>query len=71
MSLTGGRKVINVTEGSAAPKVFIPRLIELFRQGQFPFDRLIKFYEFADINTAIADSIRGDTIKPILRVSKP
>ena len=70
-NLTGDRKVINVTEGSSVPQVFIPRLIELYRQGQFPFDRLIKFYEFADINTAIADSIKGDTIKPVLHVSRP
>jgi len=65
-----GRRAINVTEGSSAPQVFIPRLIELYRQGQFPFDRLIKLYEFADINAAIADSMRGDTIKPVLQVSK-
>ncbi len=69
--LKGGRKAISVTEGSSAPQVFIPRLIEFYRQGQFPFDRLIKFYEFGDINTAIADSIRGDTIKPVLKVSEP
>jgi len=71
ISLKGDRKAINVTEGSSAPQVFIPRLIELYRQGQFPFDRLIKFYEFADINTAIADSRQGDTIKPVLQVSTP
>ncbi len=67
--LTGGRKAINVTEGSSAPQVFIPRLIELHRQGQFPFDRLIKFYQFAEINTAIADSKQGSAIKPVLLMS--
>jgi aryl-alcohol dehydrogenase len=70
-SLDGGRKAISVTEGSSAPRVFIPRLIDLYRQGQFPFDRLIKFYGFSDINAAIADSIRGDTIKPVLRMTEP
>ena len=68
--LKSDRKAINVTEGSSAPQVFIPHLIELYRQGQFPFDRLIKLYEFADINTAIADSKKGDTIKPVLWVNK-
>jgi aryl-alcohol dehydrogenase len=67
--LTHGRKAINVTEGSSAPQVFIPHLIELYRRGQFPFDRLIKFYEFDDINTAISDSRQGKAIKPVLRVS--
>lgn len=67
--LKDGRKAISVTEGSSAPQLFIPHLIDLYRQGQFPFDRLIKFYEFDDINMAISDSRQGETIKPILRMS--
>jgi hypothetical protein len=29
----------------------------------------VKFYDFAKINRAIADSKRGSTIKPVLRIS--
>ncbi|MFL6636626.1 MAG: hypothetical protein ACJ8HJ_30405 [Massilia sp.] len=46
---------------------FIPELIELYRQGRFPFDRLGKFYSFDQVNQAMADSEAGLTIKPILR----
>jgi aryl-alcohol dehydrogenase len=48
---------------------FIPQLIELYRQGRFPFDRLIKFYAFEDINMAIDDAAKGLTIKPVLRIA--
>jgi len=48
----------------------MPKLIKLYLAGKFPFDRLVKFYKFEDINRAIADSKRGDTIKPVLRMSK-
>ncbi len=68
-SLPGGRKTVSVVEGDAVPQLFIPKLISLYREGLFPFDRLIKFYRFREINRAIADSRRGDTIKPVLRVS--
>ena len=44
-------------------------MIALYQAGQFPFDRLIKFYDFGEINRAIADASRGDTIKPVLRIS--
>ena len=47
---------------------FRDRLIEFYRQGRFPFDRLIKHYDFADINQAISDSETGKTIKPVLRI---
>jgi len=69
-SLPEGRRTVGIIQGDAVPQVFIPKLIKLYRVGRFPFDRLVKFYEFGDINWAIADANRGDTIKPVLRISK-
>jgi len=69
-SLPEGRKTLGIIQGDAIPQQFIPKLIELYQAGQFPFDRLVKFYDFKDINRAIADAKRGDTIKPVLRISK-
>jgi aryl-alcohol dehydrogenase len=68
--LPEGRKTLGIVEGDAVPQHFIPKLIKLYQAGQFPFDRLIKFYNFSDINRAIADAKRGATIKPVLRISK-
>ena len=68
-SLPEGRKTFGIIEGDAVPQHFIPKLIERYRAGQFPFDRLIKFYHFSDINQAIADAKRGDAIKPVLLIS--
>ena len=69
-SLPEGRRTLGIIEGDAVPQHFIPKLIKLYQAGEFPFDRLVKFYEFSDINRAIADARRGDTIKPVLRISK-
>jgi aryl-alcohol dehydrogenase len=66
--LSGGRKTLGIIEGDAVPQKFIPKLINLYRRGQFPFDRLVKYYDFRDINRAIADAKAGDTIKPVLRI---
>ena len=68
-SLTAGRRTVGIIQGDAIPQHFIPKMIDLYQAGQFPFYRLVKFYDFADINTAIADAKRGDTIKPVLRIS--
>jgi aryl-alcohol dehydrogenase len=56
-----------IIEGDAVPQTYIPQLIELWRQGRFPFDRLVTSYAFADIEQAFADSAAGSTIKPVLR----
>ncbi len=67
--LAGGRKIISVIQGDAVAQRFIPYLIRLWRAGRFPFDRLLRFYDFADINRAIADERRGRAIKAVVRMS--
>ena len=69
LSLAFGRQVRGIVQGDAIPQVFIPRLVELQRSGKFPFERLVRFYEFEDINQAFADASKGDVIKPILRMA--
>lgn len=64
---SGGRSVRGVTEGDAVPSVFIPQLIELYRQGRFPFDRMVEFFPFEEINTAMAKGGSGEVVKPIIR----
>jgi aryl-alcohol dehydrogenase len=57
-----------VTEGAAVPREFIPTLVDHFRHGRFPVDRLIRFYNFDDINRAAHDAEQGVAIKPVLRL---
>ncbi len=64
--LIPARTVRGVLQGSSLPKLFIPKLIKLYQDGQFPFDKLVKFYDLADVNEAIEDSKSGKVIKPIL-----
>jgi aryl-alcohol dehydrogenase len=62
-----GRRIMGIVQGDVVSRTFIPELIELYRQSRFPFDRLVKFYSFEEVNQAMADSESGITIKPILR----
>jgi aryl-alcohol dehydrogenase len=56
-------------EGSSIPDVFIPRMIDLYAQGRFPFDKFVRFYPFGEINRAVEDQRNGLAIKPILEVA--
>jgi len=62
-----GLRIHGISEGESNPQIFIPRLIELYAAGRFPFDRLITFYPFDEINQAVADARAGKAIKPVLR----
>ena len=64
-----GRGIRGVVMGDAVPANFVPFLAELFRDGRLPFDRFVKFYDFADIDRAVHDSaVTGEVIKPVLRM---
>jgi aryl-alcohol dehydrogenase len=66
--MTTGKRIIGIIEGESKPDLFIPALVELYRQGKFPFDKLVKFYTLDQINQAAEDSEKGVTIKPIVRL---
>ena len=65
-NVLGSRIIFGITEGQSITSEFIPKLIGLYQDGLFPFDKLIDFYSFNDINKASADSLSGKTIKPVL-----
>jgi aryl-alcohol dehydrogenase len=58
-----------IIQGSAVPATFLPKLLELSRQGRFPYERLITSYRFDEINKAFADVKSGRVIKPVLRMN--
>jgi aryl-alcohol dehydrogenase len=64
--LVAGRTVRGIIEGDSDPRRFIPRLIELWRAGRFPFDRLISSYPLAAINEAVEAVHQGGVIKAVL-----
>ncbi len=65
-SLLKGWNFRTIVQGSSVPQQMVPRLIDLWKQGQFPIDKLVKKYDFADINTAFDDSASGAVVKPLL-----
>ncbi|KFF98907.1 aryl-alcohol dehydrogenase [Streptomyces scabiei] len=66
--LAGGRRLQGIIGGSANPHVLIPQLIEYWRAGRFPFDRLIEEFAFSDFARAWTETSSGRVIKAVLRM---
>jgi aryl-alcohol dehydrogenase len=64
--MTLGQSVKGIIEGDSDPDVFIPELIEHYRAGRLPFDKMVKTYKLSEINKAIADQHHGDCVKVVL-----
>jgi aryl-alcohol dehydrogenase len=41
-------------------------MIQLWREGRFPFEKLVKDYTLDDINQGFEDSKKGITTKPVI-----
>lgn len=62
-----GRTLRGIIQGDAVSRTFLPMLIDLHVQGRFPFDKILTFYDgLANVDTAVADSLSGKVIKPVL-----
>ncbi|MGO9315820.1 MAG: NAD(P)-dependent alcohol dehydrogenase [Syntrophobacteraceae bacterium] len=61
------QRVFYSIAGDSDPQEFIPYMIRCYREGKFPFNRLIREYPASEINEAVRDSLVGATIKPLLR----
>jgi len=66
--IMNARTVTGILGGDAIPDLFIPRLIDLYTQGRFPFDRMITYYPLDEINRAVEDMEKGRVMKPVLRM---
>ncbi|WP_087001732.1 NAD(P)-dependent alcohol dehydrogenase [Rhizobium sullae] len=66
--MTGGRKLQGIIGGFSNPKVGIPLLIDYWRKGLFPFEKLLTEFRFDQIADAFEQYRTGKVIKPILNM---
>ena len=64
-----GKRIVGTLGGGANSQDLIPALLGLYKQGRFPLDRLVTTYDFADLDTAIAEATSGSTIKAVLTLN--
>ncbi|KAK5202542.1 hypothetical protein LTR96_011530 [Exophiala xenobiotica] len=61
-----GKEYVGCTEGDADPKTFIPFLIKQHAMGNFPIEKIIKFYPISKFSQAFQDMKNTNVIKPVL-----
>jgi len=64
--LVGGLTTRGTHQGDSVPRVMIPYLIQLWRAGKFPFDKMLTTFEFEELQKALDETHAGRVIKPLL-----
>ncbi|MGW4646202.1 NAD(P)-dependent alcohol dehydrogenase [Kitasatospora sp. NPDC004289] len=59
-------RIVGVNQGASLPGRFLPALVELFRAGRLPVDRLVRAFPFAEVERAAAAAAGGEVVKPVL-----
>lgn len=67
----GGRSIRGITEGDSDPQRFIPQLARWIADGRLPIGRLVQTYMLEQIDEAVAASLDGRVVKPVLRMPGP
>jgi aryl-alcohol dehydrogenase len=61
-----GKTIKGVVQGNAIPSQFIPRMVEFYRRGLLPLEKLITTFDFDEINTAMQRLEEGLILKAVL-----
>ena len=66
MTTLWGKRVIGILGGEGRSTTLIGTLIELNRQGRFPYERLVTSFPLEQVNEALQASYAGEVVKPVL-----
>lgn len=61
-----GLQYIGAVEGQAYPPEFVPKLVQWYKEGRFPVDKMMKLMKADQFEAALHEMHDGTTIKPIL-----
>ncbi|KAF3386264.1 hypothetical protein F1880_001608 [Penicillium rolfsii] len=64
--INAGRAILGCIEGDCVPQIAIPQMIKWYREGQFPINKLVKYFDATDYQQALKSLKEGTVIKPIL-----
>lgn len=61
-----GKQFLGAIEGQAYPPEYVPKMIQWYREGKFPIDKLMKLIPADDFQQGLKEMHDGSTVKPIL-----
>ncbi|KAM3498640.1 hypothetical protein MY10362_008051 [Beauveria mimosiformis] len=64
--MVSGKQYFGAVQGHANSSEYIPEMIEWWRNGQFPIEKLVTFFELADYAQALKAMGSGEAIKPVI-----
>ncbi|KAL2817660.1 hypothetical protein BJX63DRAFT_429704 [Aspergillus granulosus] len=65
--MNAGRAIIGCIEGDCVPKEAVEKLVRWYREGKFPIEKLVTYFEAHDFQDALAGLDDGSVVKAVLK----
>lgn len=64
--MVSGKQYFGAVQGHSRPAEYIPQMIKWWREGVFPVEKLVQFFDIADFESAVNVMGSGSVVKPII-----
>ncbi|KAF4462975.1 zinc-binding dehydrogenase [Fusarium albosuccineum] len=64
--MVSGKQYFGAVQGHSRSKEYIPVMVQWWRDGVFPVDKLVKTFAYSDFPQAVEAMKRGDVVKPVI-----
>lgn len=69
--MVSGKQYFGAVQGHSRTAKYVPQLIQWWREGKFPVEKLISFFDINDFGGAIRGMGDGSVVKPVLVWNDP
>lgn len=64
--MVSGRQYFGAVQGFVKTDEYIPKLVQWWREGKFPLEKLVKTFDYRDFESALNAMKNGEVIKPVI-----
>ncbi|PNS19351.1 hypothetical protein CAC42_2528 [Sphaceloma murrayae] len=64
--MVSGKSYRGVIEGESNAPEYVPKMIQWYREGRFPLDKIVKFMDAKEFDKGLHEMHTGETIKPVI-----
>ncbi|CAI6099782.1 hypothetical protein V2G26_004493 [Clonostachys chloroleuca] len=64
--MVSGKQYFGAVQGHSRTEKYIPEMIQWWKDGIFPVEKLIKLFDYKDFSGAVSSMGSGDVVKPII-----
>lgn len=64
--MASGKQYFGAVQGHSRAEDYIPQMVQWWKEGKFPVERLVRFFSFEKYEEALKVMGQGDVVKPVM-----